>query len=95
MLGSSFIGILPLVKPYGDYNSSTCMVEALIDYYLGLSYRPASSKYSFSIRESWALRAITPAKFATMLKAHSAYVITATGLLADLIFGRCFLTLRY
>jgi len=48
------LGILPLVKPYGDYNSSTRMVEALIDYYLGLSYRVAIKQTTLNWMKSYA-----------------------------------------
>ncbi|MEM1538342.1 MAG: hypothetical protein QXK12_06825 [Candidatus Nezhaarchaeales archaeon] len=45
-LVQTLLGI-PLVKPYGDCNSSVDMVKTLIDYYPDLSYRAASFKYGF------------------------------------------------
>jgi len=49
---SVLAGVLRLVKPYARLDAR-CLSEALIDYYLGLSFRASSAKRGFSHVSLW------------------------------------------
>jgi len=51
-LASVLRGVLRVVKPYARLDVK-CLAEALIDYYLGLSFRASSAKRGFSHVSLW------------------------------------------